>query len=89
MSRFCGRVSSATFIANGHRYTQGPIDDVHLLHYKYIHSQHSETERLQHQHHAELILHPSVMSSGPDNDQEMSRLIVHSEFPIQICMSKK
>lgn len=85
MSRFRGQISSATFIANGHRYTQGSIEGVHLLQYKCVPWQHlrdfqqSRNEALQHQHHAELILHPSTMGPGLDDDQEVSRLVIHGE----------
>lgn len=86
MSRFRGQISSATFIANGHRYTQGSVEGVHLLQYKFVpwqHSQdlqHSGTEKLQHQYHAELILHPRAADSGLEDDQDVSRLIVRGEF---------
>lgn len=85
MSRFREQISSATFIANGHRYTQGSVEGVYLLQYKYVpwqHSQdlqHSRTERLHHQYHAELILLPSAVESGSEDDQEVSRLIVRGE----------
>lgn len=85
MSRFRGQISSATFIANGQRYTQGSIEAVHLLQYKSVpwqnsqDLQHGGIERLWHQRHAELIFQPSAVSSGLSDDQEVSRLILHSE----------
>lgn len=85
MSRFRGQISSVTFIANGHRYTQGSIEGVHLLQYKSVPWQNSQDlqqggiERLWHQCQAELILQPSAVGSGLSDDQEVSRLILHIE----------
>ena len=88
MSLFRGHIPTATFIANGHRYTQGPIEGVYLVQYKIIPCPypqdpvHSENGRLRYQSHAELILHPSAAGARLNDEETVSRLIVHSGYSL-------
>jgi hypothetical protein len=79
-----GQILAATFIANGHRYTQRSINSVQLLHYKSLplsglqNSDDNAMRRLHHQLHAELVLYPNEAGSRLESDQDMSRLTVNS-----------